>query len=203
LPSYWRTLYELALLGQDILEAALARGDIWPEMTRRDAVRLRRPEKNTAKRRIHEEAYVRIRAVVDQELRQCLLGEKSLIETILREIAADLERCRKKHKSLTDPAINALADYRDELENAAPGQRFLVRKRSGGPIIDVVSQPSTFPADMCGLPRTRRSADRLVWVCDNVYAGKICGRLERGLLDWAAAQPDEEHLSGCAEESGG
>jgi hypothetical protein len=60
---------------------------------------------------------------------------------------------------------------------------------------------------MCGLPRTRRSADRLVEACERVYDGKICGPLERRLLDRAAAEgAQREYLedrdNGAGDDSG-
>jgi DNA-directed RNA polymerase subunit RPC12/RpoP len=190
----------LAQLDEDALEAALARGDVWPEMARSDAVRLRHPqttgpdEKAAPEQWSCQDAEARIRAAVDAELRRCPPGTEREIVTVVTTIATDLERGQNMREHLGDAGLNALGLYRDELVNATPGERIFVRKRKHGPTVDVLAQPSTYPKDMGGFPRTRAGADRAIEVSDHVYAGKICGKPEREYLAWAAAQDDEEDV---------
>jgi hypothetical protein len=207
LPGEWTTLHVLAKLPDAKLRWFLDAGAISANMTGKEAHALvrrvamesgerRQPKTKTARKDRREEdgdpratAEQGLRQVADAYLQRCPHGDEAVIEELLLAQAADCAAWRARHEGLSEQGERYLADLSHALLDCMPGRRHFIRNR-GRRVVNVIAEPSTFPREMYGFPRTQRGAEQLRAVIQNVLEGKICGDAERRILaDVAARYP--------------
>lgn len=207
LPAYPNTLDVLAPLDPEVIQKTLDDGTITADIKGVEAKRLvaRLRGQPTAKNDgpapaateewTREEAKDRLRFAAEDEIRRCPTGQEAVVEDLLREIIEEVLGQRMKFRTITRSGWERLTNLALQLQDPTAGQRIPIRKRRGrGNITGFIREPSTFPDQMFGLPRTQRGARQLVDVVDHINNGKVCGEYERRLLaslvEWS--DPDDE-----------
>lgn len=205
LPRADSTLDELSRLDPEVLQGAVDRREITPQLTCAKAKQLVKQLQGPAATDepaqaeaapaeaewTRNDAEDRLRIAAWEEVRQCPKGEEAGVEEMLRRLADEFLGQRARWQQITPPGWDRVGFLAVQLIDPQAGQRIPIHKRRGGNTISFMREPSTFPAHMFGLPRDQRGADRLKDVIDHFNAGKICGEAERRVLDWAVSWSDE------------
>src|SRR3989442_6105558 len=179
LPPAWTTLYALSRLDEPGLQQAIGDRLVHAGMKGDDAQQLINHTRAGAGRDTDpvplDTAALQLPRIVDEFIRTCQLGDEARIEDNLVALAARCAGNRDKRSKLLQTVVEKLYERRFVLKNATPGRRVRIGRERW------IREPSTFPPGGW----TRRRADRDDEALGHVIDGKICGKREQEILEWA------------------